>query len=287
MAQNTREIRIGKINYTNVWPIFHYFQDEMRGDVKWIHAVPAYLNRAMEQGEIDLAPISSFAYGQHTDDYILLPDLSVSAFGEVRSILLFHKVPVEQLDGKRIALTNTSATSVHLLKIILTKQFNIAPKYDVVRPHLDEMLAKADAALLIGDDAIRAKWDPPAGCEVTDVGKLWQEMTGEWMSFALWAVRKQTAERYPEQLNEVLQAFLRSKRRVLLDNTPVIKQAVQQIGGTESYWHTYFSGLSHHFDGPQQRGLNLYYQYAYELGFLKKEAKLQIWEGISHTAKNY
>ena len=279
-------IRIGKINYTNVWPVFHYFLDELNDEVEWIHAVPAHLNRAMESGQIDLAPISSFAYGQHSDEYVLLSDLSVSALGKVRSILLFHKLPLEQLDNKNVALTNTSATSVHLLKIILDRQYGVSPNYVSVPPDLRSMLKTADAALLIGDDAIRAKWNPPEGCAVTDLGELWQQMTGEWMSFALWAVRKETAERYPDKLQAVHEAFLRSKHRVAEDAAPVIQKAANEIGGSYHYWEQYFSGLSHDLGSLQQSGLSLYYQYAYDLGFLKQKAKLQIWEGNSQLTKN-
>src|SRR5690625_2284767 len=259
----------------------------MDDKVDWIHAVPAQLNEGIKRGSIDLAPISSFAYGQDADDYVLLSDLSVSALGKVRSILLFHKGPIDQLDGKRVALTNTSATSLHLLKIILHEYFNIRPEYTVVRPQLQQMLADADAALLIGDDAIRAKWGLPEGYNVTDLGELWEQMTGEWMSFALWAVRKETAERYPDQLEEVHQAFIRSKQKMLQeDHSPVIKQAVEKIGGTAKYWRTYFAGLSHELGQRQQRGLTLYYRYAYEHGYFQQEPRLQVWEGNSYPAQN-
>ncbi len=85
-------IRIGKINYTNVWPIYHFFPHERFGSsLEWIEQVPTGLNRAMMNGEVDMGAFSSFAYAQNYERYELFPNLSVSALGSVHSILLFHK----------------------------------------------------------------------------------------------------------------------------------------------------------------------------------------------------
>ena len=71
-----------------------------------------------------MGPISSFAYGESFEDYMLYPDLSVSAYGEVNSILLFHEKPLREIANGHIMLPTTSATSVNLLKIILEKFYN-------------------------------------------------------------------------------------------------------------------------------------------------------------------
>src|SRR5690606_8234304 len=81
--KTSEKIRIGKINFTNVWPIYHHFPKEaFADDIEWIEQVPAELNRAMRRGEVDMGAISSFAYGQAENRYMLLPDLSVSAYGK-------------------------------------------------------------------------------------------------------------------------------------------------------------------------------------------------------------
>jgi chorismate dehydratase len=278
MTDITNKIRVGRIDFTNVWPIFYQFPlDQMKQQVEMIKQVPTGLNKAMAAGEVDMGPISSFAYGQSFEDYVLYPDLSVSTFGAVKSILLFHEKPLEEIANGSIALPTTSATSVHLLKIIMQKFYGGLPEYSYAPPVLEEMIRGKDAALLIGDDAIRAEWRNNKKYRITDLGQEWAKWTGEWMSFAVWAIRKDTIERYPEWVKRIFHGFVHSKNETLAHPEEMIKDAQRTIGGTEAYWLDYFNNLCYDF-GPQQwKGLQLYYRYAWELGFLPKQVSLQIW----------
>lgn len=281
--QQSPVIRIGEILYTNVWPIYHFFPRERFGSkLEWIEKVPTGLNQAMLAGEVDMGAISSFAYGLSHDRYELFPELSVSAFGNVNSLLLFHRKPLEELDGCTVVLPTTSATTVNLLKIILARFVGVTPNYVYAAPSLDTMMKHADAALLIGDDAIRASWsDTPY--RVSDMGGLWQRYTGEWMSFAVWAVRKETIEAFPELVAAVHESFLQGKAAGLSNPESIIRRAQAKIGGTLDYWRRYFQQLSHDF-GPQQRsGLSLYFRYASELGLLPEPAPLHMWSDNSVT----
>lgn len=272
--EEKRPIRIGRIQYTNAWQVFHYFDPlsvpyptEIAGDM------PATLNRKLRAGEIDMAAISSHAYGLSSSAYYLLPDLSVSANGRVQSILLFMKSPLEQVIRGKIALTTTSATSVNLLKIIIGKFYGGNPSYMDAEPSLEKMLADADAALLIGDHAIRASW-MNHGYEVLDLAEIWKMWTGKWMTFALWAVRRETAQRHPEAVRSIYENLLSAKRRAQREPEPIIAQALRQIGGTADYWRGYFGNLCHDFGPAQQEGLTLYFQYARELGLMDENVKL-------------
>lgn len=276
-------IRIGKINYTNVWPIYHFFPHERFGSrLEWIEQVPTGLNRAMLHGEVDMGAISSFAYGEAGDRYALFPGLSVSARGAVNSLLLFHKKPLQELDGCTVMLPTTSATTVNLLRIILEVFVGVSPEYVYAPPSLDTMLTHADAALLIGDDAIRASWTN-APYKVTDMGDLWFRYTGQWMTFAVWAVRKETIRDYPELVAAVHDAFMESKAAGERDPEAIARQAQAEIGGSIDYWRDYFRHLSHDFGPEQQRGLEQYFRYAHELGLLAEPVQLHMWSDNSVT----
>lgn len=278
--ERTRPIRIGRIDYTNVWPVFHRFEpDRLRSAPETVQGMPADLNRRLREGDIDMAAISSFAYGLNSEDYLLLPNLSVSARGPVQSILLFLKSPLEAvLDGGRIAMTTTSATSVNLLKILMEKFHGGHPVYETAEPVLDTMLADADAALLIGDHAIRASWRNH-GYQVIDLSDSWYRFTGMWMTFAVWAVRKETAAARSGEVQEIYEALIESKARSQADLTPVISHAISTIGGTEAYWRGYFAGLNHDLGPGQLEGLSLFFWYARELGCLGPEARIEQWSG--------
>ncbi|XID94267.1 menaquinone biosynthetic enzyme MqnA/MqnD family protein [Paenibacillaceae bacterium WGS1546] len=265
----SRPIRLGRISYTNAWPVFHHFDPSALPFATEVHSdLPATLNRKLSTGEIDLAAVSSYAYGVSSDAYYLLPNLSVSSFGRVQSILLFLKSPLERVLYGKIALTTASATSVNLLKIIMEKFYGGKPTYEDAEPSLDHMLRSADAALLIGDHAIKASWSNH-GYRVLDLGEVWNLWTGHWMTYALWAVHKETAHRRPEAIRAIYEGLTASKNESYADMTSVLNKAVRQIGGTEDYWHQYFRRLCHDFGPEQQAGLRLYFQYAEELGLIQ------------------
>jgi chorismate dehydratase len=272
-----RPLRVGRIDYTNVWPVTHFFDPEhLEHPVEQIWDMPAVLNRRLREGTIDLSGISSFAYGESSKDYYLLPDLSVSSHGAVKSVLLFLKSPLEKVIQGRIAVSSTSATSVNLLKIIIGKFMEGRPVYQQAEPSLADMLEHADAALLIGDHAIRASWSNP-GYEVLDMGELWHRYTGHWMTFAVWAVRRDAADRHPEQVRSVYERLLESKRLCKQDPASIVNKAVQQIGGTPQYWREYFANLNHDFGPGHKAGLELYFRYARDLGLIDEEVNLKEW----------
>ncbi|CAH0118748.1 MULTISPECIES: menaquinone biosynthetic enzyme MqnA/MqnD family protein [unclassified Paenibacillus] len=278
MNTNLRDpIRIGEINYANVWPMYFYFTPQaLQIDVEMIQQFPTQLNRAMLNGTIDMGPISSFAYGASYERYMLFPDLSVSAFGPVKSILLFMKKPLEQVVNGRIALTTTSATSVNLLKIIIDRFYGGRPTYFDAEPVLEDMMKDADAALLIGDHAIRSSWTNTE-YEILDLGECWRRWTGHWMTFAVWTVSSDAAARHPKQIRQIVDAFEESKQRSIRDPEPLVRAACANIGGTADYWRRYFNGLCHDFGQKQQDGLKLYFRYAKELGLIDKDVEIRIW----------
>lgn len=276
-TRENKDILIGKIKYTNVWPVFHHFKTEQLPlQASLVTEVPSMLNRRMLEGTLDVSPVSSFAYGYGSDRLMLLPDLSVSTDGPVHSILVFSRKPLEQIRNGRFALTNTSATSVNLLKIIMERAYGGKPTYWDSEPVLEKMMEDSDAALLIGDNAIQASWKDH-GYIVTDLGEVWREWTGYGMTFAVWTVQRSLAEQQPEFLSDVCSAFQDSKQKSLADLSPLVNEARTQIGGTESYWHHYFSNLRYDFSERRQAGLALYFSYAREMGLLDHEVRMNIW----------
>ena len=280
-----RPITIGRIDYANVWPIFDHFEACLTRSeaqrVNMLTGVPSELNRALKTGEADLSAISSFAYGQMSEQLVLLPELSVSADGDVMSIFLFLKKPLEQVLQGTIAVTNTSATSVNLLRIIMSGRFQASPRYVTTEPNLDEMLREADAALLIGDPAIRASWRSDHGCEMLDVGRLWKDWTGLGMTFAVLAVRESAVKEAPETVRMVLRALNESKRISLAGIDRLAAKAAAAIGGEVDYWSRYFRCLKYGFGEREREGLALYFRYAHRLGLLQHEVKLRFWS--DHT----
>ncbi|TCS93396.1 menaquinone biosynthetic enzyme MqnA/MqnD family protein [Hazenella coriacea] len=269
-----KPIRIGKISFTNILPIYHFF-DGTGLDVELVPQVPAQLNRGMASGEIDMGPISSFAYAEHYPEFVLMPDLSVSAKGPVGSIFLFTKgEELTDLKKARIALTNTSASSVALLRIIMEKFIGATPEYKTMTPDLSQMMNEADAALLIGDDALKAKMTSDLPYRIFDLGQEWYNRTDLSMTFAVWAVRREIVETRKDELKQIYARFMKAKEQGSQQRQPIIQEAMKQLNGSESFWNQYFDGLCYDLQETEQIGLKTYYQYAAEIGLISPDVQI-------------
>ncbi|TSB46910.1 menaquinone biosynthetic enzyme MqnA/MqnD family protein [Alkalicoccobacillus porphyridii] len=276
-------LRIGEIEYANIQPFFHKLNRKQLGSqgFELITNVPSRINEELAAGRLDVAGISSFSYAEHADEYSILPDISVSSKGEVRSLLLFSKVPIEKLNEKTIALTASSATTIHLLKIMLHFFYDLQVQYVTMKPQLHSMLDHHDAALLIGDDAIRAA-RKTGDLHVYDLGELWYQHTGLPMTYALFAVRKEVLHTQTNPLETVYQSLLDSREQTKEDNYRQLAEHFSlKQGGTFHFWQSYFQNLWYHFNEENMRGLLYYYKLAYEYGFLSKSIhSISVWNKI-------
>jgi len=151
--------KLGHIQFLNCLPLYYgMVKQDVLLDVDLVKANPADLARDIVEGTLDIAPVPAIEYARHAEGLLLLPDIAISSDGEVQSILLISKVPADQLTGCTVALTNTSRTSQVLARILIEKRWGADATYVVMPPDLPAMLREADAALLIGDEALRAYW---------------------------------------------------------------------------------------------------------------------------------
>jgi predicted solute-binding protein len=147
---------------------------------------PSECAREVAKGAADIGIIPSVELNLH--DYGRVRGLGIASRGAVRSILLVSSKPFDKI--RTLAGDISSRTSVVLARILLSRRYGTAPRMQSMAPDLDQMLAAADAALIIGDPALHL--DPDAlDYHVLDLGAAWTEMTGLPMVFAVWAGRKQ------------------------------------------------------------------------------------------------
>lgn len=268
-------LRIGHNPNTNMLPMFYYLPRE-NPLLNWITAEPTGHNKMLAEGLIDTAPISAFSFGEHWRDYAILPDLSVSTKGRVGSILLFSKYPLAELDGRRIALTSHSATSVNLLKIILREFYQCSPKYVTMNAGLKEMFAEADAGLLIADEAIQAALSHPEG-QVIDLGAEWFKQTGCSMTYAVWAYPKRLIQEKGTEIQKVHELLIQGRNQALIHMDEVVRTCVEMLGGTADFWLDYFHQFRYSFNGELQQGLSRYFEYCVKYGQLLEQPEFMIW----------
>lgn len=269
--------RVGHIQFINCFPLFYgLIEKKFLLEIDLIKGYPSDLTHMLRENLLDMAPIPSISYARNYRDYVLMPDISISCDGEVKSIYLFSKLPIRELHGKKLAMTNTSATSQALLRIIMAERYGIMPEYFNSAPELGAMLMEADAALLIGDDALRARYKTYDKLYIYDLGQEWKEYTGLPMVFALWAIRRDYAAGHREQLIEIRNAFTDSIRLSLENIDEVSQKASQWEDFGPDYMVAYFQSLRFDFDPSKQEGLLEYFRKAQKLGLLEEVPALEI-----------
>jgi len=226
--QQTRP-RVGHIQFLNCLPI--YWGLVHTGavlDIELTKDTPDRLSQMLIDDELDIGPISLVEYLRHADELVLLPGLAVGSDGPVLSVNIVAQRPLNELQGRRVALGSTSRTSVVLARMWLREVHGVEPEYFVCPPDLTGMLMEADAAVLIGDTALRATYDAPKrGLTVHDLGAAWKQMTGLPMVFAVWAARRDFADKHPGLVKDIHGAFIRSRDDALTHVREIAEQAAR------------------------------------------------------------
>lgn len=261
-------LRIGQIEYANCTPIYHILREYFPcSEYTFVTGVPTELNRLLALGEIDVCPSSSIEYALHHDQYRILPQLSISSDGAVASVLLFTRIPIEELDGKAVLLSSESATSVNLLKILMAQRYNCCCRYAVTSLPFSEALADSSALLLIGDSALRASLIKDSGLHVYDLGTLWRDWTGLPFVFALWLCRSEVAD--SPNLKELANKLIQARTLVPLHYSEIAEKAPEAAWMGCDRLLTYWRDNIHYDLGKRgTSGLVTFYQKCSELGLI-------------------
>jgi predicted solute-binding protein len=217
--------------------------------------VPAECADRLASGRADLGIVPAFELIRQ--DLAILPGAGIACRGPVRSILLIATCPPAGI--RTLAADSGSRTSVQLARIVLERRYGVSPAIRPLPPDLDTMLRDADAALLIGDPALRA---PSAGhpYRIYDLGAEWVEMTGLPMVFAVWAGRKSIVT------PELAAAFRDSCRYGCERIEEIVESEAPRRGFPPELVRDYLTRHVVHELGPRDyEGMDLFLNYAREL----------------------
>ncbi len=272
------KLRIGEIKYANCTPLYSMLKRYSDcSDFEFVPGEPSELNLLLSNGGIDISSSSSIEYARHWREYLAVPGVSISSHGKVGSILLFSRKSIESLAGAEISVSSASATSVVLLKALLKFRYGIEVKLVPRRPVLNEMLEGRQAALLIGDEALKENLalDPSLGLKVYDLGTLWQEFTGLPFVYALWMVREDSAKRLPELARLFKTGIISAKEAAAGRYAEIAASAPESawmgIPNLVDYWET----MSYELSDEHIAGLMKFYEFAKELGEVSDVPRLR------------
>ena len=257
-----RPLRLGAVSYLNVRPLV-YGLDRTPG-ISLRFDVPAECARLLAEDEIDLGMVPSITYTERPDDRIV-PEVCIGSDGPVASVALFSRVPIARV--RSIALDTSSRTSVVLTRILCKRRFDIDPVLAPHAPDLAAMLAGADAALVIGDNALFAD-AAVHGATKVDLGAAWTDMTGLPFVWAFWSGRSGAVDQ--SGVERLVEAARQGMAHVPEIAASYCAGNAGRIGVAERYLR---ENLAYALDARALQGLRTYYREAEGLGLVPTGAE--------------
>jgi chorismate dehydratase len=275
-----KRLRISAISYLNTAPLMWDFEHGDAASAFDIsYTLPSGCAADLRDGLADIGIIPAAAYAS-IPDLAVIPGVAIASRQAVRSILLVSKLPLNKssLDKVRtVALDNSSLTSVALTKVLFAKWWGGERIYSTAEPDIETMLAQHDAALVIGDPALKID---RSRFQTLDLAEEWIRYTRQPFVFAFWAVRKAALQDAPQEL-DLAAIFQDSRDRGLEPSSldQIAREWSPRLGIGEAEVRSYLTENIHYqFDASCLEGLHLFYRYAAEVGALLSAPKLQFLE---------
>lgn len=248
---------IGCVPYLNARPLVRQLEltAALQPEFSLEFEVPSALAIDMGIGEQACSMLSSVVWARNPHLRIV-PDVAIASEGAVASVKLFSSTPISKI--RTVAMDTSSLTSVALTRILLNRRYGISPATVDAPPCLPEMLAHADAALMIGDPCLLAE---PAGCEQLDLGECWTDWTGLPFVWALWIGRS-------ELLTDHIISMLQEARDWGVENLAQVISEEQQARPELAHLVDGYlrNNVSHYFTGRFIEGFERFRRELSDLG---------------------
>jgi len=247
------KIRISLVHYLNSAPLgWAFLHGPFRGMFEVVPSSPAKCADQLSSGEVDIGLIPSIEY-QLISNLQIIPEISISSLSEVRSILLIR--PKKKQSIRSVALDTSSRTSVALVRILLEAKMGIRADFVPCPPDLDLMLSRCDAALLIGDAALKVSLE---NYDTNDLAAEWVEWQQMPFVCAFWACRPDIA--IPPDLNSL---FLEAKDWGLKRRREIASAYAESLALPASFLEDYLiHNIDYEMGSEHIEGLKKFYQLA-------------------------
>jgi chorismate dehydratase len=281
-------VRLGAVGYLNARPLVYALDRSPRFDLRF--DIPSTCAALLHGGGIDVGLIPSIEY-LRGGPYFIVPDLAIASRGPVASVTVFTSRPMEEV--RSMAMDTSSRTSVALARVLCARRFKVDPVFESLGPDLPAMLARCDAALVIGDHALIQSAQlrdrhPAPSIEAIDLGEAWTRMTGLPFVYAFWAGRRGALDvEDVAALHRARDAGVGRPDEIARDyfaGSPEFNEA-GGIGGEDlqAIGARYLrDNIKYHLGDEERAGLELFYCYAAEIRLAPAVDSLRFYRGASH-----
>ena len=270
-----QRLRIAAISFLNPAPLMWDFEHpplqqtlSTRYELQWMLPSECADRLASGQAEIGLIPIAALAKHPQLE---VLPGCVIASKKRVRSLLLVRRAhqPIESLLS--VAADTASRTTVTYARILMHKWGNPEVPFLPMAADLDTMLAKADAAIVIGDPAMMALEEQAnrrerSGEELVyhDLAEEWTRLSGLPFVSAVWATAPGIS-----QLPGVAEDFLASRDHGLRQIDALAREWSARMNLSEESIASYLTENIHYqLDSDCIAGIRRFYSEAEAAGAL-------------------
>lgn len=269
--------RISVVKYLNAVPLaWGILEGPNRSQFEAVFSTPAECARQLASGDVDIGLIPSIAY-QRIPGSRIIPGAAVTSRRRALSVFLLSLLPLARVES--VAYDPASKTSEALARVIFGESYGIYPEFRATEPDPSVMLKDNDAALLIGDAALRYKSANrlpsahqqaaylrygPEPAYAFDLAERWNNLTGLPFVFAFWAARKGFDD--PDAARQLLES-----RAFGLRNLDTIAERYSEpLGVDVDFVKQYLKiNLNYHMDASGIEALGFFYDLAARHGVLK------------------
>jgi chorismate dehydratase len=256
-------VRLGAVGYLNARPLVYGIERQPRFDLRY--DIPSECARLLHSHAIDVGLIPSIEYLRGPEPYAFVPGPAVTSRGPVASVAIYTRIEPKEI--RTIAMDTSSRTSVALSTVLLRRVFGATPESVPMAPDLDAMLARADAALIIGDNALFL--NPQPAIRKIDLGELWTETTGLPFVYAVWAGWRDALT--PEDVRRLQ----RARDEGAADPDGVARAYYPDDPARQAVARRYLRDNIQYVLGPEElEGLRTFYRYAAEAGLVAQAREL-------------
>lgn len=246
LEQSLAGFRVGSVKALNTVPLTRGIEDQV------IYATPAKLAGMLRRDELDAA-LASVVEPLFNNRYDILDGVAIASLGEVKSVLLAHRKPLEQ--GKEVFCDTASLTSVALLKVLFAER-GLKPEFKPLESHA--AAKEKDFVLLTGDAALDFLFASP-GHEIFDLGTAWFELTKLPFVFAAWALRRGMENReLRRRLHEAKDFGLDTLDHIIRERREYTEDFRKDYLG----WHIHY-----HLGSDEKRGIAKFIELLRKHGF--------------------
>jgi chorismate dehydratase len=273
-------LRVAAIHFLNpaplMWDFDHDPGRQRLSDHYQIESMtPSACAARLQSGAADLGlvPVAALAA---VPGLRIAPGCAIASKGAIRSILLVAKGGADLASTRTVAADSSSRASLAYLQILFARFWKASPRYLQHPPDLEQMLAHADAALLIGDPALlalenRAAREARTGERLNyiDLGLVWRQWTGlPWVS-AVWAIRGDAVNGNSALARRVASDLLDSRDAGLAHREDLVCEWAPRLGIPQTTIRTYLNDNIHYvLDEECRAGLECFFALAAECGAL-------------------